>query len=178
VAPIVKRDEWQRAHNAMKRRNNARRGRTHWTEDPYLLRGMLACGHCHAFVHTARNQNTRYYRRPNHVPSISKRLGRDLYELCTLPDVHAVGLEAEFWNVLTDTLRDPDALRAGLEAARATHRESGSIREERLTVIGSEIVRQRKRPDTIAARMADAGDGETFQALMRQAKDIDSGSRE
>src|SRR5688500_5242307 len=70
------------------------------------------------------------------------------------------------------TLLDPANLVAGLAAGVARHDEADRLRRDRLAAIDAELAKQRKRLDGLAGRLVDAGDGELYAALLRQAKGI------
>ena len=168
--PLVTRAEWDEVQQAMARRYFTRRGRKPVDQDPYVLRGRLTCGHCRAVLQTYNNRGTRYYRCACHTPSKARMLGKPL---CDLPDLYAKDLEEELWRALGATLLDRDYLDAGLDAARTKRDDADRLRLDRLATIDGEITRQRQRLDTLAHRITDAGDGEVFAALMRQAKEIE-----
>jgi site-specific DNA recombinase len=171
VPALISRDEWDANQRALAHRMTARRGQIPREEDPNLLRGALTCGHCHGGLSVATNQGTRYYRCLCHYPARARRYSK---AICDLPDVHAVDLEEELWSILGETLLDVDYLAAGLEAARTKHDEADQLRKERLDAQDAQIARQRQRLDNLATKIADAGDGEAFAALMRQSKDIEA----
>ncbi len=170
VPALIARLEWDEIQRALKHRLTARRGQIPRELDPNLLRGALTCGHCHGSLSVATNQGTRYYRCLCHYPSRAARAGKPT---CSLPDVHAVDLEAELWSILGATLLDPEYLTAGLERACEQHDQADVMRQERLDAIDREIARQRQRLDTLAGQMPDAGSGEAFAAILRQMKDIE-----
>ncbi|MDP9364993.1 MAG: recombinase family protein, partial [Chloroflexota bacterium] len=171
VTPLVERHEWDEVQRALEHHRCARRGRVPRELDAYLLRGILTCGHCQGALHTFTNQGTRYYACSRHRPSAARRYGKPV---CDLPDAHATDLEAELWRILGETLLDEDHLAAGLKAARAEHERGDRLRRERLAALDAEVGRQRHRLDGLASRLADAGDGEFFAALLRQAKEIET----
>lgn len=170
VPALITRQEWDAIQRALAHRRSTRRAHVPRSEDTYLLRGALTCGHCHGALHAVTNSGIRYYRCAQHIPFRARALAKPV---CVLPDVRADHLEAELWRILGTTLLDPDYLTAGLEAARSRHAQVNRLRAERLAVLDAEIGRQRQRLDNIAGRFADAGTGEVFDALMRQARDIE-----
>ncbi|MDP9363445.1 MAG: recombinase family protein [Chloroflexota bacterium] len=112
--------DWTAAQQALSDRVPGPRTRLADSGDPYLLRGLLSCGHCGSVLRAQPNRGARYYLCGRHAPSRARRLGKPA---CDLPDVPAADLEAEAWRVLTETLLDPDVLAAGLAAARSTRDE-------------------------------------------------------
>jgi len=171
VPALVDQSTWDAANEALSRRRSTRRGRLPKSEDPFVLRGALTCGHCHGQIQTNVNNTVRYYQCACYKPSFAKMYGKPV---CKLPAANAKRLEAELWRVITATLCDRDYLEHGLEAAQAQHNSADQVRQERLAAIDAEVTRQRRRLDALADRLIDAGDGEVYQALMRQAKDIET----
>jgi site-specific DNA recombinase len=94
VPALISRNEWDANHRALAHRLNARRGRKHLKDDPYLLRGFLSCGHCRGALQSMPNRGARYYQCGRHMPSIARRYGKPR---CDLPDVCAADMEAELW---------------------------------------------------------------------------------
>ena len=174
VPALVERSEWEQTQRALAHRRVARRGRLPVELDPFILRGMLTCGHCRGMLQTNRNSGYRYYRCAAHEPYSAAVAGKPL---CCLHDVNSPGVEGELWRLLTETLLDEDTLAAGLAAARGTHDAAHQVRRDRLATVDEEVAKRRKRLDTLAARMADASDGEIFDALMRQAREQEDAIR-
>jgi hypothetical protein len=168
VPALITRDEWDAIRRAFTYRVHARRARR--TDDPYLLRGALTCGHCHGFLRSQPDNRVRYYKCGCRDASSARYAGKPV---CDLPAVHAVDLEAELWRLLRATLLDPDALRLGLDAAQAQHAQSDRSRQDRLAAHDAELTRQRKRLDTLTSGLADAGDGEVYASILRQAKEVE-----
>jgi site-specific DNA recombinase len=168
VPALITRDEWDAIRGAFAHRVFTRRGRT--SDDAYLLRGRLTCGHCHGTLRTMTSNGFRYYACGCFRPSDARRLGKPS---CDLPAVYALALEAELWRLLRATLLDPDALRLGLDAAQAQHAEGDRLRQERLAAHDAELARQRKRLDVLTSGLADAGDGEVYASILRQAKEVE-----
>lgn len=170
VPALVDRATWDAVQGALERRKSRRKGRTAKAEDPFLLRSHLTCGHCGRSLITNVNNRVRYYGCLCHKPYAAAIHGRPV---CDLPNANAERLEEELWNVIAATLLDAEYLERGLAAARSQHDDTDRLRQERLAAIETELSRQRRRLDTLAARLVDAGDGEVFNALMRQAKEIE-----
>ena len=171
VPPLIDRATWEQVQASLERRKSARRGRKPSESDPYLLRSMLMCGHCGGPLHTDQSHHERYYM-CGRANKYKARVNHT--HLCNLPGVRSDAVEAELWRVISDTLLDAECLEQGLNAARDRRDSVDNLRTARSAAIDSEIGRQRHRLDTLAARFADAGDGEVFNALMRQAKEIEA----
>jgi DNA invertase Pin-like site-specific DNA recombinase/DNA transposition AAA+ family ATPase len=171
VPALITREEWDDIARAFAHRNFARRGRQPVEADQWLLRGLLTCGHCRGAIRTANNHGVRYYRCGCHIPSIARHARKPL---CDMPDFYATDLESEPKRILNETLLDADNLAAGLATARSQHDQADQMRRDRLAVLDDETTRQRKRLDNIACQFAEAGSGEVFAALMRQAQDIEA----
>gem|GEM_PF-822105 len=171
IPAIVGRTTWERVQAALlDRKVKKRRGQRPIEDDPYLLRGMLECGHCHNGLYSRDNGNIRYYTCGHSLPSRARAMG---WQVCELPSVNAIALERELWIRLVATLLDPEYLAQGLQAAQAQNADGDRIRQDRMGTLEAEITRQRKRLDTLAGRMADLGDGELFSAALRQAKEAE-----
>jgi site-specific DNA recombinase len=140
VPALFSRDEWEANQRALSHRRLARRGQIPRDEDPYVLRGLLTCGHCQGALQSQPNRGTRYYQCARHIPSLARRYGKPR---CDLPDMYAVDLEAELWRLLSVTLLDEDYLAVGLEAARSKPDKADQLRKERLDAQDAQIARQR-----------------------------------
>jgi hypothetical protein len=168
VPALITRDEWDEIGRAFSHRVHARRGRN--VDDPYLLRAALTCGHCHGFLRSMPDNCVRYYKCGCRDASSARYAGKPV---CDLPAVHAVDLEAELWRLLRATLLDPDALQIGLDAAQAQYAETDRLRQDRLAAHDAELAKQRKRLDVLTSGLADAGDGEVYASILRQAKEVE-----
>jgi site-specific DNA recombinase len=168
VPALMTRDAWQEIRHAFAHRVHARRGRR--TEDPYLLRSVLTCGHCHGVLRSLPDNGVRYYKCGCRDASSARYAGKPV---CDLPAVHAADLEAELWRLLRTTLLDPDVLKIGLEAAQAQRAQADRLRQDRLRACDTEIAKQRKRLDTLTSGLADAGSGEVYASILRQAKEVE-----
>lgn len=164
VPAYIGRDEWDDIQRALTRRRCVRRGRYPREDDPYLLRGMLTCGHCRGSLHTQLNSGIRYYRCSCHIPTEARKHGKPV---CDLPDVYGSAIEDELWRVLNATLLDEDNLAAGLTAARSHHDSADTLRRDRLAVVDAEIARQRKRLAAMVDELIDAGP-EAKEAIRRR----------
>ncbi len=170
VPAYIGRDEWNGIARALARRRHVRRGRIPREDDPYLLRGMLTCGHCRSNLHTQPNSGIRYYRCSCHAPTEARKYGKPV---CDLPDVYGAAIEDELWRILNATLFDEDNLAAGLAAARSQHDSADTIRADRLAIIDAEIARQRKRLAAMVDELIDAGP-ESKEAIRRRMGETES----
>ena len=168
VPALIGRAEWDTMRDAVERRKVARRGRLSRDDDPYLLRGMLDCGHCNGLLRSVPNGQTRYYGCLRHLPTLAHRHGRPQ---CEMPDVHAGDLEAELWDALSTTVLDPEYLSVGLEDARRKHASSDDLRRDRLAATDGEIKLARKRLDAITLRLIDAEIGSEASASLERTQD-------
>lgn len=171
VPALIDRETWERIQVAMQERQIRRRGRLPVETDPYLLRGILTCGHCHGAMSTDSIHGWRYYGCLRSKPRRAQMIGKPV---CDLTGARAEPLEAELWRLVTETLLNVDHLERGLANAREARHGADTLRQDRIEALNAEIARHRQRLNTLANRLVDAGDGELYQALMRQAKDIES----
>lgn len=170
VPALIDRGEWDEIQRALAHRQTARRARIPREDDPYVLRSMLACGHCHGNLHGFNNRGTRYYGCPYHVPSSAARYGKPI---CSLPDVYAVGLEEELIRRLRETLLDAANLAAGLDAARSEHDRADGLRRDRLAAIDAEVGRLRTRLQAMVDELIDAGP-ESKEAIRRKMTEAET----
>lgn len=168
VPSLIDRAEWEALQQALARRVFIRRGRS--DDDPYVLRGMLSCGHSHAPLRTMTSQGYRYYACGCFRPSDARRHGKPV---CDLPAVYALDLEAELWRVLSATLLDPAVLRFELDAAQTRHASQDQLRQDRLNALDTQIAKQRRGLDVVVQGLADTGAGEVYAAILRQAKTLE-----
>jgi site-specific DNA recombinase len=153
VPAIVTAETWEAIQRSLAHRRTARRGRIPRETDPYLLRGMLTCGHCGGMLHTHPNGG-RYYRCGCRWPSRAAQRGK---AVCVLADVHAVDLEAELWRIVEVTLLDPAYLMAGLDAGVAHHQEADRIRGDRMATIDRELIKARAHMTNLVDKLAEGG---------------------
>jgi site-specific DNA recombinase len=167
VAPIVDARLWNQVQESLTQRTFRRRGRQPVELDPYVLRGMLTCGHCQNPLRVKGNNGVRYYLCGCRLPSNANRRG---LPNCGLPPVHAGGIEDELFRQIVDVFTDMDNLDAGLAEARARREAEDELRAERIAAIDKQISEQRKRLERLASRVADVDD-EFYAAIMQQVKD-------
>lgn len=170
IPSLTDEEQWRRIQDGLSRRRWAgRRGRKLPEDDPFLLRSMLQCGHCHRSIHTKHIHEWRYYACQMHSPSSARRTG---VEPCDLPYLLAEPLEADLWDILSETLLNEEYVRRGLSKGRQQHQQANQKRQHRLKSLDHEISKHTKRLDTLARRMATCDEDEVYQALERQARDM------
>jgi len=169
VTPLLDPGEWDRLQAALARRQLICAKRETRESDPYTLRGLLVCGHCHATMQCASNQGKRYYRCGLGHPRLAEKRH---WPVCNLPDVPAEPLEAELWQVLKATLGNERVLKEGIAAARLQYDRADALHRDRLAVVDSEIARLRKRLQSLADELIDAGPGakEAMRQRMKEAE--------
>ncbi len=147
-------------------------------DDPYLLRGLLTCGHCGAHlaicpVRSPQGCIYRYYNCLRHQPARRERSNNT--EPCIMPPISGVALKQYAWGRVTATLLDPDLLAQGLSAMREQRNGTDARRQERLTTLDKEIDRLRRRIQRIhSERMeADAG-SESDRAMKALAQEAEA----
>lgn len=168
VPPLVDESTWNRVQDVLTTRKTRRRGRKPKEDDPFLLRGLLTCGHCHGAIATNWIHKHRYYQCLRGKPKLAAQLGKPV---CDGKAIRAEPLEAELWERLTETLLDRKYLEQGLDDAQAQYKESGVLRQERLDTIERDIDAARARLDRLTRRMADTEDDEIYQSQLREAKE-------
>ncbi len=170
VPPLIDRATWDAAHAALAERRIFQRRAPRTLADAFLLRGRLRCGHCGGALQTDTNRSYTYYvcgrhRRKGGRPREPGTPG------CPLPQVPAPDLDALAWQVIADTLLNPDHLRAGLAAARA----EWAAEEERRVALFRAIQEQRETLSRRIARLldelVDAPAGSETAQLIRQRAD-------
>lgn len=107
VPALVDRAIWDDVQRALQRRKVSRRGRMPVEDDPYLLRGVLTCGHCRGALHTDLINGRRYYACLRSKPYNARRYGQST---CDLTGANAEALEKELWRVIGATLLDAECL--------------------------------------------------------------------
>ena len=169
-------DDWTAAKAAMTARMARSGPRVPRNEDPFLLRGVVACGHFGATLRASSNGNTkhsqpiRYYMCACHSPTRARKLSKPA---CHLPDVPALALEAEAWRIVSETLLNPDVLAAGLEAARTTRGDAERARRDQQAVIGAEIAKHRKTLETLVDKLVDVKSDALIEAIDQRAKELE-----
>jgi Recombinase zinc beta ribbon domain len=175
VPSIVDRATWDAVQVALRQRKTLRKRPGASEVDQFVLRGLLTCGECGGSLSSAWNtgrrgkiNTTRYYhclRNEVHRAWLLRK------PVCSMRDIPAEKLEQLVWELVSCTLLEPDQLRAGLQAARATHDDALAARHDRLDALDRELARQRTRLERIVDEMLDTPKGsESYAALaQRQA---------
>lgn len=169
---VISPELFERVARARRERYNTRQKRKGTGEDPFILRGLLKCGHCGGQIATAprqvRGRRYRYYMCQRSLPAFAKRLGR---EVCSLPQLVAPTLEAHVWDSIAGLLLEPDHLRQVLDHAREQREAlNGSFREQRER-LGKEVVQLRRRLKLAGQDRYDAEEG---SAEWQAAREIEA----
>jgi site-specific DNA recombinase len=180
VPPLVDQETRDRVDAALPLRRSRRRVRMAPSEDPYILRELLTCGHCGGALACMSSRQYRYYDCLRHRPRQARMQGRPL---CSLPMVPAEaskatngaeGLEAHAWALITDALLDPERLRQGLADGRATHEAADRSWQERRRNLDRLIKRERAALKVLVLdRAAARRGGETWRALDEAVQDTE-----
>jgi site-specific DNA recombinase len=176
VPPIVDAGLWQDVQKALQRRQTVRKARRVIDEDPWLLRGLVACGHCDGQLSATWNysKSTGRYRRYQCLrsrPGYSERYGTTL---CPMRDVRAEHLEGAVWSLVSEALMDPQRLNAGLESARAQHDQAKATRQDRLNVLDRELARQRAHLERLIDELLETPKGsESYRPLIERQRRIE-----
>lgn len=165
VPPLVDGDVWERLQETIAERKL--QGRAMLEDDPYVLRGMLTCGHCGGLLAAHRNSGIRYYTCLRHYPSIAARQGSSR---CELVSVRAEPIEQLIISSVRAFLLDLQTLEASLKneaaertAASTTAAPGNAVRE---------ITRQQQRLSQIHDLLLDAEHGSaTWDDLRKKARD-------
>jgi DNA invertase Pin-like site-specific DNA recombinase len=120
--------EVEAARAAMRARKRNRTPRRDAASDPYILRGMLTCGHCSGALSTSIHTGHRYY-------TCLRRYGRGGalppgMERCPLPDVRAESVELEAWARLIEAFTEDGVLeqiRAAQDGGDAAARHQSQV---------------------------------------------------
>ncbi len=162
---------------AERRRQYANR-RLSEAEHPFSLRSLLTCGECGGPLALRWNNGYRYYQCLRSEPGRARRQKRD--RCCTLSSVPAddrtddagnpVGIEAEAWRVVRETLLDDEYLRAGLYEARAASKMA-ERRRERIEHLRAEIRQREKGLEEQVTALLRAEHGSALEQALRTAGD-------
>lgn len=176
VPAIIDRATWDAVQAARIHRRIARRGQqTNRADDPYLLRGAIACGRCGRPLACEASSGIRYYMCRRARPSVAQWHG---WQLCDMPMVPAAGLEDYVWQCIRESLLDRDRLAEGMAASRAQHEQADAERQQRLAIIDAEIKHQLKQLERVGDRLLEAERGSEQEAMWkRRAKEIEDGIR-
>jgi DNA invertase Pin-like site-specific DNA recombinase len=176
VPALVSPALWQQVQEATACRHEVRGGARKPGLDPFLLRGLLTCGHCGGQLSAKWNvsgsrQPYRQYHCIRSRPFVARRLERDM---CPMRDVHAGDIEASVWAVVTGVLADPARLRAGIEWARTQHQRAAAALAERQKTIEREQQRARARIERIIDELLETPKGTaSYRALVDRQRDAE-----
>lgn len=151
------------ARAGMAARKQDRRSRLGEADDSYALRGRLFCGGCDGLL--ACDMNNRYRRyscqRAYPLPGVERS--------CTMPQVHAEGIEAHAWGEVRAAFEDRDAMEAALRVA-SDPGDAGARHESQVATLRAEIAGLERRIGNAAAIMEEFGPGtQTYEdTLVRQ----------
>lgn len=146
-------------------------------DDPYLLRGLLTCGHCGGQlaispVRSPQGRIYRYYNCLRHQPARRERSKGT--ELCRMPPIAAVPLEEHAWDRIASTLLNPGVLERGLAEMRDQRNGVDARRRDRLATLEKEIERLRRRIQRIHSERLEADPGsESDRALKALAQEAE-----
>lgn len=170
VPPIVDRGLWEDVQKALTRRQTVRKSRKDG-DDPWLLRGLLACAHCGGQLSVVTNwsRSTGRYRQYRCLRSQPRFAVQDGSPVCEMRDVRAEHLEDAVWGLVSDALMDPEKLRAGLDAARAEHEHAAEAHDEQLAKLDRDIARQKVIIDRLLDEILETPKGtETYRRLIER----------
>lgn len=144
-------------------------------EDPFVLRGLLECGHCSRpgqsqILHSQEKvvQRRRYYWCANKFASRVKDGG----DVCPLPGIRAEVIEDWLWRQVVAAIANVDAFDASLAASTERHDAELEQNADRLEAIDGEIARYQKRLDKATAKLLDDDfDDDDDRASTQRAKD-------
>jgi DNA invertase Pin-like site-specific DNA recombinase len=177
VPPLVDRETFDAVQQSLAKRY--RRPGGWWKaklerEDPFVLRGLLECGHCsrpgqpqilHAQAKLVAHR--RYYWCANKFASRLK----DSQQVCPLPGLRAEVVEDWLWRAVCSAVANVDEFDASLQASQARRETELHKRTDRLTAIDQEVARYQRRLDRAIARLLDGIDDEDEQASLERNRD-------
>lgn len=186
VPPIVDRAVFDDVRRRLGERRVARRGRMAATDDPYLLRGMLRCGHCGGLLSTWKasrwpNEDggprllTTSYLCLRHKPGRAARAGVDVCPLPMLPATlpgslddpsRRMGIEdaARAW--VERQILDPRALSRLAERADELYGEAQRRRERHLADLDAKIAQHQRRLERAIEEQIDVERGSPKYAIL------------
>lgn len=124
VPPLVSQSQWDRVQDAIHERNLG--GHVRLSDDPYILRGLLTCGHCGKHLACVPNNGRRYYVCTRHNPSQAARQG---HPVCPLPALRAETLECLVLGSIRAALLDTASLRRTIERQTAAQARAPEIEQ-------------------------------------------------
>ncbi len=175
VPALIPGDLWQDVQRMTTRRHLARGARKSGP-DPFLLRGMLSCGHCGGGLSAKWNtfgQRIQYrqYHCIRSRPFVSRRAGKDL---CPMRDVRADELELAVWQLVTCALTDPIRFRQGITAARRQRTQAESERKQRLRSTARDVRRTQLQIERIVDELLETPKGtQSYRALVERQREAE-----
>jgi site-specific DNA recombinase len=170
VPLLVTPEVWAEAQKVMSQNRSKSRRNTKWN---FLLVGLTHCAHCKTKMSSGRRQNYRntreglkeydspYYR------CVSRNRGKHIRTIrgieCTMPQITARRLDEMAWNIVWNTLLDPQRLEEGMERYFSRHKVE-TTREE-IAYIQSQITE------------LDIEDERLYQAYLAKAFEADEFSQ-
>jgi hypothetical protein len=179
VPPLVSPALWDDVQKALLRRQSTRRGREP-SDDVWLLRGLLQCGHCGGHLSTTWNQSksTGRYRQYRCLRSVRFLAVRLSAPVCEMRDVRADQLDAAVWDMVRDALMDPQRLQAGLDEARAQHEQAMATRGDQLQNVDRQIQRQAAAIERILDELLETPKGTTsYRGLVERQRRAEDAMR-
>ena len=187
LPPILTREEVDEIKAALASRRNVRRRLRGTDADPYILRGLLSCGHCGGALATRSPGKDNPWRMYGCLRSVKRYAERDGKPLCVLPWLIAVrspqrgktdGVEEIVWSALKEGLLDGQHLRDEIRRSReGTDGAAGHA--ERLAFLRRLIQRKTDALGIATRRWAEAEDeldqasfGATREALKRELRSL------
>lgn len=179
--PILTHEEVDDIKAALASRRNSR-GRLRGTDiDPFILRGLLICGHCGGHLATKSPGKDEPYRLYGCMRTIKSRAERDGKPQCVLPALIATrppkrartdGIEEIVWRAVQAGLLDEDRLREEIRRSREGD-DSAATHAERLHFLRKLIGQKIRALTATTERWANAEDDldrESFGATRDKLK--------
>lgn len=167
LEPFVDLGALRAARAALEGRTTAQRARVAPEDDPFTLRGRLACGHCGGALSVARSNGYRRYSCLRAYPPRAARAD-PAFERCSgpLPQVSADALEREVWRRVVGALADVEQTRrALLDAASAD--EAARRHAEQVASTRRSVARYRQRIDNGVAELVNPDNGARAREALR-----------
>lgn len=151
---IVDRDLWDSVQDALRdRRKHLRTARL--DPDPFLLRGLVRCGHCSGALACETRHGIRLYGCQRRIPRQAMRQNRPV---CDAKPAHAHDLEQAVWHTCEGFISDPTKLIGELQHQRADARNT-TVSPQRQAEIERELWRFRNRLRNANDELLDATPG-------------------
>lgn len=143
--------------------------------DPFVLRGLLECGHCSRpgqpqILHSQAKlvANRRYYWCANKFASRTRSADG---VICPLPGLRAEVVEDWLWRTVCAAVSNVDEFDASLQASQARRDAELQQHADRLAAIDQEIGRYQRRLDRAIGRLLDDIDDEDERASLERNRD-------